>query len=117
MSKIGIIGGTFNPIHIAHLAIAEQFYDQIQLDRCYFVPTFQSPFKIEKSEENEINAVHRLRMVELALGNNPHFKIDDYEIQNQGVSYSYLTLKHFKEKFPDSDLFFFNWSRSSKSFS
>lgn len=106
MSKIGIIGGTFNPIHIAHLAIAEQFYDQIGLDMCYFVPTFQSPFKIDSNEENDINANHRLKMVELALGNNPHFKIDKYEVENQGVSYSYLTINHFKAKFPDSELFF-----------
>lgn len=106
MQKIGIIGGTFNPIHIAHLAIAEQFYDQIGLDICYFVPTFQSPFKIEELAETEINAQHRLKMVELALGNNPHFKIDKFEIENQGISYSYLTVEHFKKIFPNSKLYF-----------
>lgn len=106
MNKIGIIGGTFNPIHIAHLAIAEQFYDQIGLDICYFVPTYKSPFKIENLEDNETNAHHRLKMVELALGNNPHFKIDNYEIENQGISYSYLTIEYFKNKFSDSNLFF-----------
>lgn len=107
MSKIGIIGGTFNPIHIAHLAIAEQFYDQIGLDVCYFVPTYLSPFKLEVNDESiEVNAFHRLRMVELALGNNPHFKIDKFEIENQNVSYSYLTIQHFKNKFPNAELYF-----------
>lgn len=106
MSKIGIIGGTFNPVHIAHLAIAEQFYDQIGLDICYFVPTFISPFKIDKAEDEEVTAFHRLKMVELALGNNPHFKIDDFEIKNQSISYSYLTIEYFKNKYPDSELYF-----------
>lgn len=105
MKKIGIIGGTFNPIHIAHLAIAEQFYDQIGLDHCYFVPTFRSPFK-QDSEISEVSPAHRLKMVELALGNNPHFKIDNYEIENKGISYSYLTIEYFKNKFPDAELFF-----------
>ncbi len=106
MEKIGIIGGTFNPIHIAHLAIAEQFYDQIGLDKCYFVPTFQSPFKIEELAETELNARHRLNMVKLALGSNPHFQIDDFEIENKGISYSYLTIGHFKNKYSNSELYF-----------
>ncbi len=105
MTKIGIIGGTFNPIHIAHLAIAEQFYDQMNLDHCYFVPTFRSPFKIE-SDAKEVSPDHRLKMVELALGNNPHFKIDNYEIINKGISYSFLTIEYFKNKFPDAKLYF-----------
>lgn len=106
MDKIGIIGGTFNPIHFAHLAIAEQFYDQLNLDKCYFVPTFLSPFKIDQGPEVKVEANHRLTMVKLALGQNPHFAIDPFEVDNEGVSYSYLTVEHFKKKYPDKELFF-----------
>lgn len=86
--------------------IAEQFYDQLQLERCFFVPTYVSPFKIDKSHEPQVSPEMRLQMVELALGKNPHFEIDDFEIVNKDISWSYLTIDHFRNRFPDSKLFF-----------
>ncbi len=106
MTQIGIIGGTFNPIHTAHLAIAEQFYEQLGLNKCYFVPTYISPFKSESNSKSEVSPLHRAEMARLALGGNPHFQIDSFEIDRKEISYSYLTVNHFKKKFPDSKLYF-----------
>jgi len=107
-NKIGIIGGTFNPIHNAHLLIAEQFYDQMGLANCYFVPSFISPFKINNSNNSEqiVSPDDRLEMVNLALGNNPHFLIDKFELDRKCISYTINTVHYFKEKFPNSELFF-----------
>ena len=63
--RIGIIGGSFNPIHIAHLIIADRFVDQLDLDRCYFVPTAKSPFKI--NDPMLASAAERLEMARAAL--------------------------------------------------
>jgi nicotinate-nucleotide adenylyltransferase len=104
--KIGIIGGTFNPIHTAHLAIAEQFCDQLGIGKCYFVPTYISPFKIEENGKNDVSPHHRKEMVRLALGHNPHFVLDSFEIDRKEISYSYLTVNYFKQKYPDSELYF-----------
>jgi len=115
MNKIGIIGGTFNPIHNAHLLIAEQFYEQLGLDKCFFVPSFLSPFKVN-SEERLISAEIRLEMVKLALGNNPHFIIDTYEIEKGGVSFSIDTINYFYEKFNNSELYYIIGQDQANSF-
>lgn len=102
--KIGIFGGSFNPIHIGHLIIANFFAWEFELDYCFFVPNFISPFKLEQQELNSVQ--HRFKMISLAIKGNPKFKIDDYEIQKGGISYSFETILHFKDKFPNSTLFF-----------
>jgi nicotinate-nucleotide adenylyltransferase len=78
----------------------------MSLDRCFFVPTYVSPFKIDKAPDEQVEPEHRLKMVELAMGENPHFEIEDFEMKNKSVSWSYLTVDHFKTLFPDSELFF-----------
>ena len=101
--NIGIIGGSFNPIHIAHLIIADRFIDQMNLDECYFVPAYQSPFK--QNDSSLAAADDRLAMVKKATQQHPRFKVSDVEIQRGGVSYTLDTVRHFKSTFPDAHIF------------
>lgn len=102
-SKIGIFGGSFNPIHIGHLIIANFFVIEHNLDICFFVPNHISPFKTNENES--IEDFHRLKMIELAIRNNPKFAIETFEIDKGGISYTFETILHFKTKYPLSELF------------
>ncbi len=103
--RIGIIGGTFNPPHIAHLIIADRFAEQMRLDECYFVPAALSPFKIDDDRSLYASPEERLQMVRLAIAHNPAFKTDHVELVKGGVSYSIDTISYCKNKFGDADLF------------
>ncbi|MBM4178699.1 MAG: nicotinate (nicotinamide) nucleotide adenylyltransferase [Ignavibacteria bacterium] len=89
--RIGIIGGSFNPIHIAHLIIADRFVDQLHLDACYFVPAFQSPFKV--GDKGLASPTDRVAMVKLAIEQHPMFHVSTAEVDRQGVSYTIDTLQ------------------------
>ena len=102
--KIGIIGGSFNPIHQGHLIIAEWFRQELMLDLIIFIPTFISPFKLEDSEV--IDPMDRLAMLKLAIESNSKFIYDDFEINKKAVSYTIDTLKYLKSKYLNSDLFY-----------
>lgn len=101
--NIGLMGGTFNPIHYGHLLIAENAYEQFGLDEVIFMPTGSSP---HKDDRQILDAKERLKMVQLAIADNPHFSCSDYEILKEGVCYTYLTLQQLKNTLPDCDLFF-----------
>jgi nicotinate-nucleotide adenylyltransferase len=101
--RIGIFGGSFNPIHNAHTTIAEHFVNELDLDKCFFVPTFISPFRQE--EANQVSPDDRLSMVRLAIEGKEKFDIDDFEINNKGISYTINTIFHFKDKYPNAKLF------------
>lgn len=101
--NIGIMGGTFNPVHYGHLLIAENAYEQFHLDEVIFMPAGNSP---HKDSSQILNAEERLHMIRLAIGDNPHFSCSDYEILKEGVSYTYLTLRALKEGMPESELYF-----------
>ncbi|MGA2296500.1 MAG: nicotinate (nicotinamide) nucleotide adenylyltransferase [FCB group bacterium] len=116
MKKIGIIGGTFNPVHLAHLIIAEQFTNELQLDTCYFFPCFISPFKTDVASKTENVAEHRLQMLKLATQSNPKFIVDDFEIVQKGISYTYNTILYLKEKEPDSKFYLLIGSDQALSF-
>ncbi len=103
--RIGIIGGTFNPPHIAHLIIADRFAEQMRLDECYFIPAALSPFKIDDDRSLYASAEERLQMARLAIRQNPVFNVEDVELVKGGVSYSIDTISYFKNKFPEADLF------------
>ena len=98
--KIGILGGTFNPPHIAHLLIAEQVGSQLGLDKVLFIPDFIPPHVDEKKT---IPAEHRVEMVRLAIQDNPLFDLDLIEINRGGSSYSYDTVKELKQLHPEND--------------
>ncbi len=94
--KLGILGGTFNPIHNAHLIIAEEVREALQLDKIFFIPTYTPPHK-EIHPESKIDDEHRINIVKKAIENNPYFELCNYEIEMRGVSYTYKTLKHLYE--------------------
>ena len=104
MKRIGILGGTFNPIHIGHLAIAQTVCDRLNLDKVLFVPSYYPP---HKGHKNVIDTRHRTKMVELAIKHNPRFGIEDFEIKRPGKSYSIDTLKYLHRIYPPKTKFFF----------
>src|ERR1700730_1511786 len=89
--RIGIYGGTFDPIHIGHLILANLAKEELHLDRVVFVPAFRPPHK-ENSDHPVHEFSHRLRMVELAIQDIPHFEVSNMEEERAGLSYTYDTL-------------------------
>jgi nicotinate-nucleotide adenylyltransferase len=100
--RIGIIGGSFNPIHIAHLIIADRFADQMSLDACVFVPAAQSPFKVRGADLAP--AEDRLTMVRLATIQHPKFQVSDLEIRRGGISYTIDTLREIADEHHGAEL-------------
>lgn len=101
--KIGILGGTFNPIHIGHLILAEEAREKLALERIIFVPTYLPPHK-ENSDIAPAN--RRLEMVRLAIKGNAKFSVSDMEIKRDGKSFTIDTLREFKKIYPGDELFF-----------
>lgn len=101
MKKIGILGGTFNPIHLAHLYIAYEAKSQLNLDKVIFIPTGNPPHKKDKKV---LEASLRYNMVYEAIKNYEDFEISKYEVEKEGYSYTFETLKQFKTK--DNELYF-----------
>jgi nicotinate-nucleotide adenylyltransferase len=100
--RIGIIGGSFNPIHLGHCRIAECFVQETECNSCYFVPAAMSPLK---GNVNTVSSEHRLSMVELATQYNPIFRVCTVELRRGGISYTIDTIHWFQEQFPQSSLF------------
>ncbi len=109
--KIGILGGTFNPIHYGHLRPAEEVREKLGLEKVIFIPTYIQPLK--NSGEN-LETGRRLEMAKLAVQDNPFFEVDDCEIRRGGDSYTVDTLEHFRETHPGAQLHFIAGSDSWK---
>lgn len=103
--RIGIIGGSYNPIHIAHLVIAEQFAEQMNLDQVWFVPAYRSPFKLGDDGAVLATPEQRLEMLRLAVERNPRFRVSDVELRREGISWTVDTVHHFASLFPQAELF------------
>ncbi|MFZ2322157.1 MAG: nicotinate-nucleotide adenylyltransferase [Ignavibacteriaceae bacterium] len=101
MSRIGIFGGTFDPIHHGHLITAQSVKEIRKLDKIIFVPAFISP---HKQHEKASSAEHRLNMIRLALNGTPFFECSDFEIKQHTISYTVDTLREFKNKYDEIDL-------------
>lgn len=99
--KIGIMGGTFNPPHNAHLLIAEFAREEYGLDRVIFITGGNPPHK-----SSETDAIHRFNMTRIAIEGNEHFTDDDFEIKRDTKSYTVHTLAYLKDKYPSCELFF-----------
>ena len=99
--RIGIFGGSFDPIHRGHIKVALKSIKELELDRLYFVPARQNPLKDYKPA----SPFHRMGMLALSLRNHSKFFICDYELNNPSPSYTYNTLKHFKKKFENCNFF------------
>ena len=103
--RIGILGGTFDPIHIGHLIIAEQARDQYQLDRVLLIPSGHSYFKDNRSKKVQPAQV-RLEMTNIAAGSYKPFEVSDIVVNRPGNTYSFETLEELKTQNPESELFF-----------
>jgi nicotinate-nucleotide adenylyltransferase len=100
--KIALYGGTFDPVHNAHIEIAERALKTLGLDLVYFIPNAQSPHKVKAPQANN---QQRLKMLEIALNGKSNCIIEDYEIKQGGLSYSVKTARYFGEKFPQTEIF------------
>ena len=101
--RIGIYGGTFNPVHHGHLILARQALEEFKLDRLIFVPAAESPFKIQN---HSAPAGDRLAMLRLAIAGEDRFSVDPLEIERGGISYSIDTVKMFCSRDPEAEFFF-----------
>ncbi len=103
MTRLGVFGGSFNPVHAAHLLLAERVRDERALQRVVFMPAGNPPHKPAKPLAA---ADHRLRMLELALEDNPAFEASDLELRGDGPSYTLKTVRVLKSrKPPDAEMF------------
>lgn len=101
--KIGIMGGSFNPIHMGHLMMCEYMRSELALEKVLFIPTGHAPHKPDYS----VSAEERLEMVGLAVEDNPKFEVTDIEVRCQDTTYSVDTLKQLKEIYPEAEFYFF----------
>ena len=104
MKKIGIMGGTFDPVHNGHLIIAERAYDALKLDKVLFIPAGRPPHKRDRAGRADNR--QRAAMTALAIEDNPHFALSLFEMEEEGLSYSYRTLEAFKKERPQDELYF-----------
>lgn len=100
-NKIGIFGGTFDPIHNGHLITAQYVLEKRNLEKIIFIPCFISPHKTNLVSSEPI---HRLEMIKLAINNIPYFDYSDYELKSEGISYTYNTLLYLSEKYSSLEL-------------
>ncbi|WP_373875029.1 nicotinate-nucleotide adenylyltransferase [Ligilactobacillus pabuli] len=101
--RVGLMGGTFNPVHNGHLIVADQVASQLGLDQVVFLPDNLPPH-VDKKEA--IAAKDRVKMVRMAIAGNEKFTLDTLEVDRGGVSYTYDTIKELKARHPDVDYYF-----------
>lgn len=102
--QIGILGGTFDPIHFGHLLLAQEALEKLHLERVIFMPCYLPPHKYRR---NMTDAKTRLKMVALAVKSNSKFSVSSMEIERKGKSYSIETLRQLKNVFAKSTKLFF----------
>jgi nicotinate-nucleotide adenylyltransferase len=103
MKRIGLFGGSFDPVHLGHLLVAQAACEELALDRLFFIPAAQSPFK---PESQPAPAAIRQRMLRLALAARPNYEIDSQEISRGGVSFTIDTVRDYTRRFPQTELFY-----------
>jgi nicotinate-nucleotide adenylyltransferase len=101
--KIGLYGGSFDPVHHGHLLVARTAVEELGLDRIFFIPAAQSPFKLD-SQHTPASA--RLQLLRLALAGRTECEVDDQEIRRGGVSFSIVTLREYARRFSGAELFY-----------
>jgi nicotinate-nucleotide adenylyltransferase len=100
--KIGLFGGSFDPVHLGHLLVAQAAVEELGLDRLFFIPTAQSPFK---PQNHAAPASARLQWLRLALAGKANCEVDEQEIRRGGVSYTIETLRDYVKRFPHAQFF------------
>jgi nicotinate-nucleotide adenylyltransferase len=102
VQRVGIYGGSFDPVHLGHLLVAQAALEELRLDRVFFIPASQSPFKPGNKPASD--AV-RLQLLRLALAGKSDCEVDEREIRRGGISYTVDTLRGYAGQFPGAKLF------------
>jgi len=100
--RTGLLGGTFDPPHMGHLILAESLADRARLDRVLFIPAWHPPHKLGR---RITPAVHRRKLVELAISGNDKFELSEWELNRLGPSYTIDTVRHFRDQLRDEQLY------------
>ena len=103
MQRTGLFGGSFDPVHLGHLLVAQAAREKLELARLVFIPAAQSPFK---PDSQPTPAPERLRLLRLALAGKTWCDLDEQEIQRGGVSYTIDTVRDYASRFPEARLFY-----------
>lgn len=101
--KIGLFGGSFDPVHLGHLLVTQAACEETGLERIFFIPAARSPFKPDMTPTP---AAERLRLLRLALAGKSHYEIDEQEIRRGGTSYSINTARDYARRFPQAGLYY-----------
>jgi nicotinate-nucleotide adenylyltransferase len=111
MRRVGILGGSFDPIHMAHMVIAQTALQTLRLDKLIFIPAYRSPLK----RSSLATPLQRLQMVRLAIQDNPGLSLSDIEIRRQGPSYTVDTLRYLRRRYPSVKFYMILGSDSIRS--
>ena len=103
MQRIGLFGGSFDPVHLGHLLVAQAAREELELERLFFIPAAQSPFK---PDSKPTSSEERLRLLRLALAGKTWCEIDEQELQRGGVSYTINTVRDYHQRFPEAKIFY-----------
>lgn len=103
MASIGIMGGTFNPIHVGHIKIAQSAYEQFSLDEVWFMPNHTPAYK---SDKELVSGKDRIAMAELAIQDISYFRTSDFELKREGATYTAVTITLLHEQYPKNDFYF-----------
>jgi nicotinate-nucleotide adenylyltransferase len=103
MQRIGLFGGSFDPVHLGHLLVARAALEELGLDRLFFIPAAQSPFKPAAAPAP---AAARVRLLRLALAGQPKFEVDEQEAHRGGVSYTIDTVRDYARRFSSAQLLY-----------
>jgi nicotinate-nucleotide adenylyltransferase len=103
VQRIGLFGGSFDPIHTGHVLVGQAAIEELQLARLFFIPAARSPFKPDR---HPAPCEQRLALIRLALAGRTNCEVDDVEIQRGGTSFTIDTLRYFTQRFPAAKLFY-----------
>jgi nicotinate-nucleotide adenylyltransferase len=103
MLRIGIFGGSFDPVHLGHQLVAQAAREELQLDRVFFVPATQSPFKPDRKL---VPGKVRAALLRMAVAGKTWADVDSQELDRGGISYSFDTVSNFRARFPDAEFFY-----------
>ena len=103
MLRLGLFGGSFDPVHLGHLLLAQAAREELRLSRLYLIPASQSPFKPQRQPTP---AAQRLRLLRLALARCDWCEIDEQELARGGISYTIDTVRTYASRFPEAQLFY-----------
>ena len=101
--RIGLFGGTFDPVHMGHINAATALFKKLKLDKLFLIPAFISPLK---KKIKPIDPGYRLKMLKIATQEYDFLNVSDYELKKSEISYSFYTLNYFKKNYVNSNLFF-----------